>query len=152
MPGLVLYRFDGPLFFANAKSFRDEVTRLARTEPVPRWIVVAAEPITDVDTTAADVLLDLDHLLDERGQSMVFAEMKDRVRRRIERYGLTRAIEPDHFFATVEAAVDAFRARTGAEWERPGPTGAEDPPAAPQPRASPEHRTAGRSGEQLDGR
>jgi MFS superfamily sulfate permease-like transporter len=117
LPGLVVYRFDAPLFFANAKTFRDEVTRLARSEPAPRWILVAAEPITDVDTTAADVLLDLDRLLDEHGQVLVFAELKDPVRRKIERYGLTRAIEPQHFFPTVEAAVDAYRRLTGAEWE-----------------------------------
>jgi high affinity sulfate transporter 1 len=154
LPGLVLYRFDGPLFFANAKTFRDEVTRLARTEPAPGWIVVAAEPITDVDTTAADVLLDLDHLLDERGQSLVFAEMKDRVRRRIERYGLTRAIEPGHFFPTVEAAVSAFRARTGAQWTSPAPIdeGRADanPPTPPEPRSSLEERSTGRSGDRVD--
>src|SRR4051794_13964689 len=116
LPGLVIYRFDAPLFFANAKSFRDAVVPIARGEPAPRWIVVAAEPITDVDTTAADILLDLDRLLDERGQSLVFAELKDPVRRKLERYGLTQEIEPQHFFPTVEAAVDGFRARTGARW------------------------------------
>jgi MFS superfamily sulfate permease-like transporter len=85
--------------------------------------VVAAEPITDVDTTAADVLFDLDKLLDERGQTLVFAELKDPVRRKIERYGLAREIEPQHFFPTVEAAVDAFRAKTGATWaDTPGGT------------------------------
>ena len=87
LPGLVIYRFDAPLFFANAKTFRDEILRLARAEPTPRWIVVAAEPITDVDTTAADVLLELDQLLDERGQSLVFAELKDPVRRKIDATG-----------------------------------------------------------------
>ena len=56
LPGLVIYRFDAPLFFANAKTFRDEVTRLARADPPPVWIVIAAEPVTDVDTTASDVL------------------------------------------------------------------------------------------------
>jgi high affinity sulfate transporter 1 len=137
LPGLVIYRFDAPLFFANAKTFRDEVTRVARSEPAPQWIVIAAEPITDVDTTAADILFELDHLLDERGQSLVFAELKDPVRRKIERYGLTREIEPQHFFPTLEAAVDAYRARTGAEWVGPeaaetGPVG----PAAPEPRTS----------------
>jgi len=116
LPGLVIFRFDAPLFFANAKAFRDEVLRLARTEPAPRWLVVAAEPITDVDTTAADELFDLDRLLDERGQTLVFAELKDPVRRKLERYGLTQEIEPQHFFPTVEAAVDGFRARTGARW------------------------------------
>jgi len=137
LPGLVLYRFDAPLFFANAKTFRDEITALARSDPPPGWIVVAAEPITDVDTTAADVLFDLDRLLDERGQTLVFAELKDTVRAKIERYGLARAIEPQHFFPTVDAAVDGFRARTGATWSDepavvPGP-GVLPEPAAPLP-------------------
>ena len=60
LPGLVIYRFDAPLFFANVRTFRDEIRRLARAEPKPRWIVIAAEPITDVDTTASDVLDELD--------------------------------------------------------------------------------------------
>ena len=50
LPGLVIYRFDAPLFFANATTFRDEVRRLARAEPKPAWILIAAEPVTDVDT------------------------------------------------------------------------------------------------------
>jgi high affinity sulfate transporter 1 len=116
LPGLVLYRFDAPLFFANAKTFRDEVVAMARADPPPEWIVVAAEPITDVDTTAADVLFDLDHLLDGRHQSLVFAGLKDPVRRKIDGYGLTAQLEPAHLFPTVEAAVDAFRARSHAEW------------------------------------
>ena len=116
MPGLVIYRFDAPLFFANAKTFRDEVRRLARAEPKPKWIVIAAEPITDVDTTASDMLEDLDQALNADGISLVFAELKDPVRRKIERYGLTRTIDPRHFFPTVGAAVDAFRGETGAEW------------------------------------
>ena len=111
-PGLVIYRFDAPLLFANAKTFRDEVLRLSRADPAPRWIVVAAEPITDVDTTASDVLFELDHLLNERGQNLVFAELKDPVRRKIERYGLTDEIEPRHFFPTVGSAVEAFRSET----------------------------------------
>ena len=60
IPGLVIYRFDGPLIFANAKTFRREIRRLARADPPPRWIIVAAEPMTDVDTTAADMLEELD--------------------------------------------------------------------------------------------
>ncbi|WP_030659533.1 SulP family inorganic anion transporter [Streptomyces rimosus] len=116
LPGLVLYRFDAPLFFANAKTFRDAVRRLARADPPPHWIVVAAEPVTDVDTTAADVLEELDRTLNAQGVHLVFAELKDPVRRKIERYELTRTIDPDHFFPTVEAAVAAFRARTGARW------------------------------------
>jgi high affinity sulfate transporter 1 len=113
LPGLVIYRFDAPLFFANATTFRDQIRRLAAADPPPRWIVIAAEPVTDVDTTAADMLTDLDEALNERGISLVFAEMKDPVREKIERYGLTRTIDPAHFFPTVGAAVRAFRAETG---------------------------------------
>jgi high affinity sulfate transporter 1 len=120
LPGLVIYRFDGPLFFANAKNFRDEVRRMAKADPPPRWILVAAEPVTDVDTTASDVLEDLDEELNDRGISLVFAELKDPVRRKIERYGLTRTIDPRHFFPTVEAAVAAFRDETGAQWTAEG--------------------------------
>ncbi len=115
LPGLVIYRFDAPLLFANAKTFRDEVRRLATAEPKPRWIVIAAEPVTDVDTTASDVLEDLDEALNAQGISLVFAELKDPVRRKIERYGLTRTIDPHHFFPTIGAAVSAFRQETGAE-------------------------------------
>ena len=116
LPGLVIYRFDAPLFFANAKTFRDEVRRLAKADPPPTWIVIAAEPMTDIDTTASDVLEELDEALNAQGISLVFAELKDPVRRKIERYGLTRTIDPRHFFPTIEAATAAFRQQTGARW------------------------------------
>jgi high affinity sulfate transporter 1 len=116
LAGLVIFRFDAPLIFANVKTFRDAVTRLANQTPKPRWILVAAEPITDVDTTAADVLEDLDEALNAQQISLVFAELKDPVRQKIERYGLTRTIDPNHFYPTIDAAVSAFRSETGAEW------------------------------------
>ena len=77
---------------------------------------MAAEPITDVDTTAADMLEDLDEALNAKGVSLVFAELKDPVRGKIERYELTRTIDPDHFFPTLDAAIEAFRRKTGATW------------------------------------
>ncbi|HEY5247476.1 MAG TPA: sulfate permease [Dermatophilaceae bacterium] len=116
LPGLIIYRFDAPLIFANAKTFRDTITRLAKAEPTPRWILIAAEPITDVDTTASDVLEELDEALNARGISLVFAELKDPVRSKIDRYGLTRTIDPAHFFPTVDAAVEAYLAETDARW------------------------------------
>ena len=125
LPGLVLYRFDAPLFFANARAFRDDIRRLAAANPRPAWIVVTAEPITDIDTTAADMLADLDERLDAHGTSLVFAEIKDRVRAKIDRYELTRAIEPNHFFPTIEEAVQAFAERSGGSWAR---APQEDPP------------------------
>jgi MFS superfamily sulfate permease-like transporter len=131
LPGLVIYRFDAPLFFANAKTFRDEIRRLARSEPPPVWIVIAAEPVTDVDTTASDVLTELDEALNSRGISLVFAELKDPVRHKIERYGLTRTINPDHFFPTLDAAIAAFREKTGADWVAAGAGPLNDVPESP---------------------
>jgi high affinity sulfate transporter 1 len=106
-PGLVLFRFDAPLIFANARTFREQVTELAEGSDV-RWIVIAAEPITDVDTTAADMLEELDEWLNAHGIALVFAEMKDPVRSKVTRYELTRTIDPTHFYPTIQAAVAAF--------------------------------------------
>jgi high affinity sulfate transporter 1 len=127
LPGLEILRFDAPLFFANARTFRDEVRQLAAAEPPPRWILLAAEPITDVDTTAADMLGELDEELNAKGISLVFAELKDPVRAKLERYELIGPLDPDHFFPTLEGAVDAFREQTGADW-----IAAQRPPT-PQP-------------------
>jgi MFS superfamily sulfate permease-like transporter len=118
IPGLVIFRFDAPIFFANTRTFKEQVRRLAFAEPAPRWIVVAAEAINDVDTTAADMLEDLDRAINARGISLVFAGMKSKVQEKIERYELTRTIDPRHFFPTVDAAVDAYRAETGEDWAR----------------------------------
>ena len=131
LPGLVIYRFDGPLFFANATTFRDEVRRLAKSKPKPAWILIAAEPVTDVDTTASDVLEDLDEALNAEGISLVFAELKDPVRAKIERYGLTRTIDPRHFFPTIESAVAAFRQETGAQWAAADQAATGEPPDIP---------------------
>jgi high affinity sulfate transporter 1 len=119
LPGCVIFRFDAPLFFANSRTFREQIRRIARSDPAPRWIIVAAWPITDVDTTAADMLEDLDVALNTAGISLVFAGMKDPVRRKIDRYELTRTIDPGHFFPTLADAVGAFERQTGAEWAPP---------------------------------
>ncbi len=116
IPGLVIFRFDAPLFFANARTFRDQIRRLAATDPRPRWILIAAEPITDVDTTAADMLVDLDEELNAAGTSLAFAELKEPVRAKLERYELIGPLNRDHFFETLDSAVDAFRHETGAQW------------------------------------
>ena len=119
LPGCVIFRFDAPLFFANARTFREQIRAIAASEPRPSWIIVAAEPITDVDTTAADMLRELDEDLNARGISLVFAEMKDPVRDKIDRYELTQTIDPDHFFPTITQAVKAFQRQAGAEWQQP---------------------------------
>ncbi len=118
LPGLMVYRFDAPLIFANARIFADEIRAMAEERPALTWIVIAAEPITDVDTTAADMLQELDTWLNGRGVSLVFAELKDPVRTKIERYGLTRTIDPAHFFPTLDEAIAAYVHQTGSAWRR----------------------------------
>jgi MFS superfamily sulfate permease-like transporter len=117
VPGLLLYRFDAPLFFANAAYFRRRVRGLVAgaTHPI-RWVVVAAEPITDVDTTAADTLGQLLKELRQQQVTLAFAELKGPVKDRLQRYGLYDAIGPDHFFPTVGTAVDGYIAATGTTW------------------------------------
>ena len=109
IPGLLILRWDAPLFFANANLFRDMVRqRLSETTPTPRWILLAAEPITDVDTTAAEVLADLDEELNADDVHLAFAELKDPVRDTMERYGLLETIDRRRFFPTIDVAVAAF--------------------------------------------
>ena len=122
LPGLVIFRFDAPLIFANSRTFRDQIRRLAAADPRPRWIVIAAEPITDVDTTAADMLLELDEELNAAGTFLVFAELKDPVRAKLERYELIGPLDPDHFFPTIKAAVDAHRQEADVDWIPPSDT------------------------------
>jgi MFS superfamily sulfate permease-like transporter len=119
LSGLAILRFDAPLFFANARTFRDVVRELAAATPRPRWVLIAAEAITDIDTTAADMLLSLDVELNAAGTSLVFAELKDPVRAKLERYTLIGPLDPDHFFATLDSAVEQFRRESGAEWAPP---------------------------------
>ena len=83
------------------------------------------------DTTASDVLEDLDETLNAQGISLIFAELKDLVRRKIERYGLTRTINPRHFFPTIESAITAFRDETGAQWTADGQVSQPKLPGAP---------------------
>ena len=125
LPGLVIFRFDAPLLFANARTFRDQIRRLAGASPRPLWIVIAAEPMTDIDTTAADMLEDLNEELNAKGMLLVFAELKDPVRTKLERYELIGPLNPDHFFPTIDAAVDTFCQETGAHWTPPKQSDAE---------------------------
>ena len=141
LSGLVILRWDAPLFFANSIIFRDRVRELVtEADPTPRWILVAAEPITDIDTTAADMLVKLDEELNADGIHLAFAELKDPVRDKIERYSLYDTIDPNHFFPTIKTAVRAFREEASGEPLPAGqvggrgsgtghdPTGDPDPP------------------------
>ena len=115
VPGLVLYRFDAPLFFANADYFRARVRALARPGET-KWIIVAAEPITDIDTTAGEIVRKLHDELAADGIELAFAELKDPVRDQLRRYGIDEAIGDHRFFPTLGVAVAAYLRATGADW------------------------------------
>lgn len=123
--GLVLFRWDAPLFFANAEAFRDGIEAAIDTAPTPtRWVVVASEPITDVDMTAADVLDELLADLQRAGIELRFAELKDPVKDWLRRYGFLQKLGEDSFFPTVGTAVTAYVAASGidwVDWEERGP-------------------------------
>ena len=109
IPGLVLFRWDAPLFFANAELFRDHVLNAVAASPTPvRWLVVSAEPVTSVDVTAADTLNELDDTLHAAGIDLCFAEMKDPVKDKFKRFGLFSRLGEERFFATIGQAVSAY--------------------------------------------
>jgi len=117
IPGLVLFRWDAPLFFANAEAFRENVLHAIAEAPTPtKWVVVTAEPITDVDTTAADILAELDNQLHESGMDLFFAEMKGPVKDLLKRYGLFNRLGEDNFFPTIEQAVERYRTTHKIGW------------------------------------
>ncbi len=117
IPGLLLYRFDAPLFFANATIFRERIVEAVRASPVPvKTVVVAAEPITDLDSTAADMLAALDDELKAQGIELAFAELKDPVKDRLRRFGLVESIGHERFYPTIGVAVRRYVEEHEVEW------------------------------------
>ncbi len=117
IPGLVLFRWDAPLFFANAELFQDRVLDAVATSPTPvRWLVVAAEPVTSVDVTAADMLAELDETLHTAGIELCFAEMKDPVKDKLKRFGLFARLGEEVFFPTMGAAVGRYLETHSVAW------------------------------------
>jgi high affinity sulfate transporter 1 len=109
VPGLVLFRWDAPLFFANAELFSDRVLDAVAASPTPvRWLVVAAEPVTSVDVTSADMLAELDDTLHAAGIELCIAEMKDPVKDKLKRFGLFARLGETAFFPTIGTAVDSY--------------------------------------------
>jgi MFS superfamily sulfate permease-like transporter len=109
VPGLLLFRWDAPLFFANAEQFHDQVLNEVNDNPTPvKWIVIAAEPLTGIDITAADMLVVLDDELRQAGIQLIFAEMKDPVKDKLKRYGLSERFDDSHFYPTLTESMDAY--------------------------------------------
>jgi high affinity sulfate transporter 1 len=118
VPGLVLFRWDAPLFFANAEFFRERVLDAVEKSPTPvRWLVVAAEPVTSVDVTACDTVAELDEALHARGIELCFAELKDPVKDKLKRFGLYAQLGESYFFPTLGSAVSRYLEVNNVEWE-----------------------------------
>ena len=128
LPGIVIVRFDAPLFFANGAIFDDYVrSRVKAAGPGITAVILAAEPITDIDTTAMDELVELDDYLAMHGIRLILAELKDPVVDVLRRYGLTERFTPDRFASTVGAAVDELTGTLrgdldGTKWDEDGDT------------------------------
>ena len=140
IPGIVIVRFDAPLFFANGAVFDDYVrSRVQAAGPGVETVILAAEPITDIDTTAMDELIELDDYLAKNGIRLILAEMKDPVIDVLRQYGLTERFTPDRFAATVGAAVDELTGTLrgdldGTKWEgEPGAGGEAGSAGEPPP-------------------
>jgi high affinity sulfate transporter 1 len=116
VPGLVLFRWDAPLFFANAELFHQRVLEAVARSPTPvRRIIVAAEPVTSIDVTSADMLAELEQALRESGIEMRFAEMKDPVKDKLKRFEMLDRFGALH--PTVGAAVDAYLEEHSVDWK-----------------------------------
>ncbi|NUU35495.1 SulP family inorganic anion transporter [Pseudomonas sp. C2B4] len=120
IPGLVLFRWDAPLFFANAELFHERVLDAVAASPTPvRWLVIAAEPVTSVDVTSADMLAELDETLNAAGIELCLAEMKDPVKDKLKRFGLFERFGQDAFFPTLGVAVKRYLALHAVDWVDP---------------------------------
>jgi high affinity sulfate transporter 1 len=118
VPGLVIFRWDAPLFFANAELFLERVLQAVADSPTPvQQVIVTAEPITSVDVTSADMLLELAGRLRASGIELRFAEMKDPVQDKFKRFELLPVLGQDLFHPTLGAAVDAYLAEFKVDWK-----------------------------------
>ena len=110
IPGLIVYRYDSPLFFANTEDFRRRaLASVARAREPVQWFLLNAEAIIDIDITAADALEDVRNELANHGIVFAMAHMKWELRSDLERVGLLRRIGEQHVFPTLPTAVEGFR-------------------------------------------
>jgi high affinity sulfate transporter 1 len=117
-PDVLVFRWEAPLFFANAGMFRQQVRHLVH-EGRPRWVVLQCEAITDIDVTAAGVLEQLDRELNEQGVHMAFVELRTRLRDLVYQYGLYEALDRDHFYGSIREALADIDAADAGTAEQP---------------------------------
>ncbi len=112
LPGIVVYRWEAPLFFANSSSFRNQIRGIVTTRQVS-WVVVQCEAVTDLDVSAAQMLEQLDQELNSQNVHMAFVEMRTRLQELVQRYGLFETLDRDRFYPTLESGLAAIRGETG---------------------------------------
>lgn len=118
VPGLVLFRWDAPLFFANAEHFHRVLMDAVAQSPTPvRRVVVAAEPVTSIDVTSADMLDELEKELRSSGIELHFAELKDPVRDKLRRFELFDRFGASRFHPTIHSAVDRYLEDAAVEFD-----------------------------------
>jgi MFS superfamily sulfate permease-like transporter len=105
------------LFFANAELFQNSILRAVTDSPTPvKRIIVAAEPVTSVDLTSADIIADLHGTLRYSNIELHFAEMKDPVKDKFKRFELLDKLGGDIFYPTIGAAVDKYLEQYAVDW------------------------------------
>jgi len=112
LPGIVVFRWEAPLFFANSSSFRNQIRRIVKTRDV-RWVVVQSEAITDLDVSAAEMLEQFDQELNAQGVHMAFVEMRVRLQHLVQRYGLFETLDRDRFYPTLESGLATIQGESG---------------------------------------
>jgi high affinity sulfate transporter 1 len=118
VPGLVLFRWGAPLFFANAELFYECVLAAIKESPTPvKRIIITAEPVTDIDVTSADMLAELVHALAESGVELRVAELKDPVKDQLKRFELFDRFGAANFYPTIGSAVDAYLEEHAVDWK-----------------------------------
>ena len=118
IPGLLMFRWDAPLFFANAELFHQRVLEAVAASPTPvRRIIVAAEPVTSIDVTSADMLTELVRALHASDIELRFAELKDPVKDKLKRFELLDRFGAEHFYPTLGAAIDAYLEQHAVDWK-----------------------------------
>jgi MFS superfamily sulfate permease-like transporter len=110
--GLVIYRYDAPLFFANAEDFQQRVFKVlaAQTSPV-QWLILNTESIIELDITAVDMLAQLQAELSKRGITLGLARVKHDLYQQLEHSGLLAQIGKEHIYFTLPTAIAAFQNR-----------------------------------------
>ncbi|MCP4358081.1 MAG: sodium-independent anion transporter [Chloroflexi bacterium] len=109
-PGLLIFRFDEQLFFANAPNFRDAIRAALAADPSVRRVLIDAEAINDIDITGLDTLAELKDELAHSNIELCFARVKTQIREIIRRAGLEEQIGADRFYPTIQSGIDAYLA------------------------------------------